>query len=61
MLESNNKYQPKLSIWDGSKEPTINNFYGIDNKEFEYALKMRIGRSRQQYYISTEDSLWVIE
>ena len=31
-----------------AQEPTINNFYEINNREFEYALKIQINRRQPQ-------------
>ena len=44
---------PKTN-WDGAEEPTIKNFYKIDNINFEYALKRAIDRSQPQHFVSTE-------
>ena len=38
--------------WDVAEEPTINNVHTIVPENLEYALKMRIARSRQQYYMA---------
>ena len=49
--------------WGGADEPTINNFYKIDNKTFEYAIQsaerleptslFHINQSRQKYSLAT--------
>ena len=51
------------SKWDGTEEPTINNFYKLITGNFEYALKIayrpkpsavfHINRSRQKYSMAT--------
>ena len=44
--------------WGGAKEPKINYLYVINNREFSLNmfLKMRIDRSRPQYFISDNQS-----
>ena len=49
--------------WDGAVEPTISNFYKINNIKFKYALKradrpkptvaFHINRSRQKWSLAT--------
>ena len=49
LIQNLNMPKPK---WEGAEEPTINNFYTIDNKKVW--IKLLIDRAQPQYFKSTE-------